>query len=167
MAVDSSEISIIIPLRDGDSADKLLSQLQNIKAEIIVSTEGSRAKSLNTGAAKAGRKFLWFLHADSTLPENALEKLQKSLQQNDEALHYFRLKFYNGPAFMTLNGSGANLRSRFFGAPFGDQGLCIRKDLFFKIGGFPEEASYGEDHLFVWHARRHGVKLKLVAATLL
>ncbi len=167
MAEHLTEVSIVIPLAPGDSADGLKKQLQNSDAEIIIMSEGTRAKSLNTGAAQAGRKFLWFLHVDTVLPENAIAALEKSLQEHEGHLHYFGLKFSEGgPALMGLNAFGANLRSLLFGAPFGDQGLCVRKDLFFKTGGYPENAAYGEDHLFVWHAKRHGIKLACVPATL-
>lgn len=173
MAVDSSKVtpeqlSIIIPLREGDKADSLLTQLEGCGAQVILSSEGSRAKSLNIGAAKAQHKFLWFLHADTVLPENAFEALQQSLHKNETALHYFRLAFANdGPRRIDLNAKGANLRARLFGTPFGDQGLSIRKDLFFSTGGYPEDAQYGEDHLFVWLARRHGIALNEVPATLI
>lgn len=165
MAEYLKEISIVIPVRTQEEATKLLQQLEGHGAEIIVSAEEGRAKSLNLGAAQASRKFLWFLHADSILPEGTFSHLQQSLQQNEAALHYFDLKFANdGPGLIRLNAWGANMRAQFLGLPFGDQGLCIRKDLFFKTGGYPEHASYGEDHLFTWQARRHGIKLKPVGA---
>jgi GT2 family glycosyltransferase len=66
-----------------------------------------------------------------------------------------------------LNAWGANFRSKLFGAPFGDQGLCIRRDHFRKLGGYSEIAPYGEDLLLVWKARKVGIKLNRIASTLL
>ncbi|GJL85118.1 MAG: hypothetical protein DHS20C02_08930 [Micavibrio sp.] len=166
MAASTPPISAIIPLRAGDQADdKLMAELQKYDVEIIVSSEGTRAKSLNTGAAQATRKFLWFLHADSVMGRYSFNTLLHSLERYPARLHFFDLIFTDGgPKMMKLNAVGANFRSRILGIPFGDQGLCIRKDLFFKTGGYPEDAEYGEDHLFVWQARRHKIQPQSVGA---
>ncbi len=58
-----------------------------------------------------------------------------------------------------MNG-GALFRSRALGVPFGDQGFCIKKTIFNKLGGFPEGLPYGEDHVFVWRARQQGIDLQ-------
>lgn len=52
----------------------------------------------------------------------------------------------------------ANLRSRLFSLPYGDQAIFIKKDLFDKIGGF-KEYPFLEDLEFVRRFRRFG-KLK-------
>jgi hypothetical protein len=51
--------------------------------------------------------------------------------------------------------------------PFGDQGFCIRRRDWQALGGFPEAAPYGEDHLFVWKARRAGLPVRPLGLTLL
>ena len=62
----------------------------------------------------------------------------QTLKRNDrEALYYFSLKFDDG-RILRLNSLGANLRSRLFSLPYGDQGFCLSKELFLRIGGFPE-----------------------------
>jgi GT2 family glycosyltransferase len=50
--------------------------------------------------------------------------------------------------------------------PFGDQGFCLRREIWERLGGFDTHASYGEDHLFVWKARRAGVPLRPTGGTL-
>ncbi len=166
--LSQSTLSIIIPVhaKDEEHLKTLLPRIQNQGHEIIISREDSRAKALNIGATKASRKFLWFLHADSELESNAAEILQQSLAQKEEQLHYFKLAFSGTDSKLKLNALGANMRSKLFGAPFGDQGLALRKDLFFKIGGFPEDIAIGEDHLLVWHAKRYGIKLAQTPATI-
>jgi len=61
---------------------------------------------------------------------------------------------------------GARLRSRILKVPFGDQGFCIKKALFHKLEGFPEDLPYGEDHVFVWKIRQHGTELQPTGAIL-
>ena len=96
---------------------------------------------------------LWFVHADTRLPIAAEEKLLSAIADSPLSLHYFDLHFFDGGLRMRINAFGVRLRCAFFQNPFGDQALCIAKEVFHKAGGFPEDAPYGEDHLFVY-ARR-------------
>ena len=90
------------------------------------------------------------------------------LARDPGALHYFDLAFSgDGPPLMRLNERGVWVRSHLLGMPFGDQGFCLRRDVFFGLGGFPEDVPYGEDHLLVWRARQAGVPLRCAPATLL
>lgn len=134
---------------------------------LIVSSTQGRAVQQNAGAAAASRDFLWFLHADSRVTPDALRALEAALAKAPDALHYFHLKFKNdGPGSMWINEWGVRFRSRILGIPFGDQGFCLHRKCFSRIGRFPEDASYGEDHLLVWHARQSGVKVRCTNADL-
>ncbi|MAI69071.1 MAG: hypothetical protein CBD03_06130 [Rhizobiales bacterium TMED143] len=158
--------SVIIPMAAQEPEPTALFHSLGSAIEIILSQEAGRAASLNAGAAKATGTYLWFLHADSSLPDDAWQKLQQAIADKPKALHYFDLAFAGGGWVMKINSWGANMRARFFGCPFGDQGFCIEKQLFEAIGAYPEAAPYGEDHLFVWQAHKAGVKLNRVPAKL-
>ena len=73
-------------------------------------------------------------------------------------MYYFSLKFEDG-RILRLNSLGANLRSRLFSLPYGDQGFCLSKELFLRIGGFPENVKYGEDLYFVLKTKRLGIPI--------
>ncbi|MBL4767489.1 MAG: glycosyltransferase family 2 protein [Rhodobacteraceae bacterium] len=183
-----TRLSIIIPLGpEEDQLAPLLADLAQLPAAteiILVACEGQepevgdkpvrwlrseqgRALQQNVGAKAATGAFLWFLHADSRVTPEALAALERSLKVAPEALHYFHLKFKgDGPRAMGLNEAGAWFRSEILGVPFGDQGFCLGKDIFARIGGFNETAAFGEDHLLVWQARQAGVKLRCVGASL-
>ncbi len=127
-----------------------------------VYSEKGRGKQLNEGAKQGRGKFLWFLHADSRLEKSDFLKLQVGLGDYPNRLHYFNLAFLkDGPSFMLLNTFGARIRSDILGVPFGDQGFCLSKKLFWSLSGFREggEKRGGEDHLFIWEARKNGLKL--------
>ncbi|PCJ95210.1 MAG: hypothetical protein COA45_12235 [Zetaproteobacteria bacterium] len=159
-------ISIIIPIApDETTHEQLLNDLKNCGAEIIISSEGTRAKSLNAGAVKTQNEFLWFLHADSRVTKENLVALEKSLQQSPDALHYFDLAF-DISGRLKLNAWGANIRSHYFYLPYGDQGLCLSKKRFEDLGGYPEDAPYGEDLLFVRHAKKARIKLQNIPSKL-
>ena len=122
-----------------------------------------RARQLNAGAHGALGRWLWFLHADTLLPPDALPTLRERLASGAPALWYFDLRFRDdGPVLMRLTAAGTLLRSRLLGLPFGDQGLALARDAFDALGGFPESAAYGEDHLLVWAARRGGLPVRSV-----
>ncbi|MFT4553107.1 MAG: glycosyltransferase involved in cell wall biosynthesis [Chlamydiales bacterium] len=133
----------------------------------LIPSKPGRAQQLNYGADLASNTYLWFLHADSRFVPDTVSKLYQSIKQSPEALHYFNLEFYGGSSLMKLNAAGAWLRSHLLGIPFGDQGFCLSKELFQKIGAYPEDVLYGEDHLFVWYAKQQGIRLSYTGSTLL
>jgi len=179
-------VSIIIPLGPGeDRHPRLVDDLQKLTEGpeiILVSCEKKtskidgtrminslpgRAIQQNCGARAAGCDFLWFLHGDSTVTKAGIKALETSLKDSPDSLHYFRLKFAgDGPKGLWLNEWGVRFRSNILGLPFGDQGFCLSRKNFARIGGFPEQAAYGEDHLLVWHARQAGISLRCTGTTL-
>ena len=130
-------------------------------------TPSGRARQLNSGARAAERDTLWFVHADSRFAPDTLPALHAALRAMPNALLYFELSFLSdGPRAMPLNSLGARFRSRVLGMPFGDQGFVMSRRTFDALGGFDERATYGEDHLFVWRARRAGIALRTTNGSL-
>lgn len=189
-------ISVIIPVAEKDEAWKdLIPDLKSLRAEdeIILSSKYSlkdqlaleakriglfcdtqwvhsqagRAKQLNAGARGAKNNFFWFLHCDSRISASAVEKLRTSLNRNPKAIQFFNLKFLqDGPKLMVSNEFGVWLRSNVLRLPFGDQGFCMHRDTFKKLGEFCEKAAYGEDHLFIWKAHQKQINLCCVGASI-
>lgn len=132
----------------------------------LVASQG-RARQMNHGASAAAGHWLWFLHADSRMQPDAIGALDGALTHHPDALHYFTLRFLeDGPAGMMLNELGVRFRSRVLRMPFGDQGFCLRRDLFASLGGYEVTAPYGEDHLLVWAARRRGIAVRGVPSAI-
>ncbi|MGI9276103.1 MAG: glycosyltransferase [Endozoicomonas sp.] len=143
-----------------ENLDNLPASLQKLNW-IWDTSEKGRAFQLNAGAKKATGKYLWFLHADSLLSDRNIHSLLTVISESPGRLYYFDLWFHDKQTpLLTINEWGARIRSNWFGAPFGDQGLCISKSQFMELGGYPEAAPYGEDHLWVWKARQHGIQLQ-------
>jgi len=191
--VVAQSLSVIVPLAPGETEwQGLLQQLVALPAgsEVIVVRADDeswpapanwpsrvryrechgvpgRARQQNLGAGLAQGHWLWFLHADSRLRPDTLAELQRSLAGGIDAMGWFTLAFRrDGPRWMVLNAAGANLRARWLGLPFGDQGLVLPKHCFEALGGFDERALHGEDHLLVWAARRASLPLRRIPATL-
>lgn len=145
--------------------DNLKISIPGVDIRFLTSDPG-RANCLNTGALNSSGDSLWFLHADSRFNEMNISSLLDSIERYPGALLYFDLAFYNAPILMKLNEWGALFRCRILDTPFGDQGLYISKNIFNSLGGFPEYAAYGEDHLFVRNARRKHIPVKPVKTSL-
>lgn len=117
-----------------------------------------RGRQLNAGAALADSHWLWFVHADSQLDAAVFEMIATWCAKRDRGLGYLGLEFASdGPGLAKLNAVGANLRSRLFGLPYGDQALCISAREFHQLYGFREDLERGEDLDFVVRARAAGL----------
>lgn len=156
-----SELFFVRPTRLKPCEEGRLFLLKKYHKVRWISCKKGRAAQMNMGAKLATGKFLWFLHADSNFTPRAVRSLIAALERFPEHIHYFNLSFgVNSSSLTKLNEVGANLRSQHLGIPFGDQGLCFSKKIFEKVGGFNQACTYGEDHLFIWEARRLGVLVK-------
>lgn len=130
-----------------------------------IEAPAGRARQQNAGARAATGATLWFLHADSRLPRASVETAMRFAGQ--EALGYFELRFRrDGPPLVRLNALGARIRSRWLGLPFGDQGMMLPRRSFIRLGGFDESLDAGEDHALVWAARRAGLPLVALDASI-
>ncbi len=186
-------LSVVIPLApDETELPELVSQLQSLPSdsEIIlaydehaakpksgarnlcvkpraISVSSGRAGQMNAAAKSAKGDYLWFLHADSRLDANTISALLECINQEEDALYYHDLAFLpDGPSTMPINAWGVKFRSNWLKTPFGDQGFCVRREVFYQIGRYCEDAPYGEDHLLVWQALQAGVPVRSTGARL-
>ena len=164
---ENCEVIFIRPQRLAKNEQGFLSLLKKHISVLWLTGRQHRGSQMNLGAKYASKPFLWFLHGDSRFGPDAVSGLQKSLVRQPGSLHYFDLQFLNdGPALVCLNQWMANFRSQGLGVPFGDQGFCLSKDMFNRLGTFDTRCRYGEDHLLVWAARCLGVPLQPVGVSL-
>lgn len=122
---------------DGGSSDNTM----NIAGDFtdkVYRTETGRARVMNYGAGKADGDILLFLHADCILPEDGLDIVRKTLKENTVAAGAFRLSIDCPGLHFRVIEAAANLRSRFAGLLYGDQGICMRKDIFNKVRGYAD-----------------------------
>jgi rSAM/selenodomain-associated transferase 2 len=120
-----------------------------------VLTEASKAAQMNAGAAASGGDVLLFLHADTHLPDNFDVKVLAAVNQDGFCAGAFSLGIDAQVRGLRFIERVANWRSRFFQMPYGDQALFVRRDLFNKIGGFPDFPIM-EDFELIRRLRRKG-----------
>lgn len=123
-------------LTDGGSADETCRLAEAVGARLVAGPAG-RGGQLRRGCEDARGEWLLVLHADTRLPEAWVEVVEAAMAEPDKA-HAFRLSFRAEGLAPRVVAAWANLRSRFFGLPYGDQGLLITRDLYRAVGGYPE-----------------------------
>jgi len=121
---------------DGGSHDDIARIAADVGARLIISEPG-RGTQLRAGANAALGSWIIFLHADTVLDDEWAQSVALHLNNHTDA-GYGRLTFDSGGLFAWLVSTGANLRSRFFGLPYGDQGLLISRTLYDDVGGYPD-----------------------------
>ena len=124
-----------------------------------VSSPVGRGRQLNRGVQAARGDMFLFLHDDCLLPPNFAYLVRSVLESPRQALGCFLLSFSPSSASLDLIAAWANLRTRLFHLPYGDQGLFCTRGTFLAAGGFHREFLM-EDVDFVRHCLRFaGLKL--------
>ncbi len=121
---------------DGRSSDKTAA-LSRGAADRVVAAARGRASQMNAGAALAQDEVLLFLHADTRLPENADARILQGLAATGRAWGRFDVRIEGKSRLLPVIAFFMNLRSRATGIATGDQAIFVRRDAFWRIGGYP------------------------------
>lgn len=123
-------------LVDGGSTDATPSVADGLVDRLLHARRG-RASQMNAGALAARGEVLLFLHADTLLPPAAdlavFEALEKGARWGR-----FDVRLSGRHVLLRLVERFMNLRSRCTGIATGDQGIFVQRELFHKVGGFPD-----------------------------
>ncbi len=164
---DLRELGQSVPLdvvvADGGSVDgtRAIAAAAGVR---VVSTARGRARQLNAGALAARGEWLLFLHADVRLDTEASQALARAVDPAREvqaAVFRFAIDLpWFWKRFIEL---GQSVREGLWGLPYGDQGLLVRRALFERVGGYPDEPLM-EDVAMIRRLRRHTIVRRLPAA---
>ena len=122
---------------DGGSRDDTVGAARAGGALVLRSRSG-RARQMNAGAAFLTAPWLLFLHADSRLDDAALAAIDRHVLAGESDAAHFALAFRHPGRFYRILECGQRIRERALGLVYGDQGLLIRRDLFFASGAYPD-----------------------------
>lgn len=158
---------------DGNSSDKTTQKALKFKKYYPISIASSKIRNLshqrNFGAKNASGKFIFFIDADNTIPNDFLEKTKKFIEENrlDAVIpklvsgekSFFNSIAYPVSIFMVKY-------SLFTPRPFSTGGnLIISKKTFEKTKGFSTKVFVGEDHEMVRQIKEIGAKIMLMSST--
>jgi rSAM/selenodomain-associated transferase 2 len=114
-------------------------QSPNCVSRRVLTAAKGRASQMNAGAKEAKGEWLLFLHADTILPRGAIRRLNE--MQSDPAIQAggFMHQFSGSDWRLTFISFLDNYRCRCSRVIYGDQALFVRRALFERIGGFPDQ----------------------------
>jgi rSAM/selenodomain-associated transferase 2/rSAM/selenodomain-associated transferase 1 len=158
--VGHADIEVIVA--DGGSEDATRTIAERMDARVIVTSAG-RGRQLNAGAAIASGDVLLFLHADCRLPDGYHDLIRSTLSARVIA-GAFTLSIDGDRTGLRLIEQGVKLRSKLLGRPYGDQGIFLRSDWFFRMDGFPNWPIL-EDVELCRRIRKHG-KISIASAAI-
>jgi rSAM/selenodomain-associated transferase 2 len=121
---------------DGGSRDRSVALAEPLADRVVVGPRG-RAAQMNAGARQANGDILWFLHADSLPPPDALSLIRAALAGRERGWGRFDVRLSGRRPSLRMVEFSMNLRSRLTGIATGDQGIFVRRDLFERIGCYP------------------------------
>ena len=150
---------------DGGSSDGTREQARELCDRLIVANRG-RAKQMNAGAAAASGRTLWFLHADCEAPRGCLDEIANALRDPKTVGGFFRIRLPSDRVVYRLTDSFAHYVGKILRIRCSDHGFFVRREIFEKLGGFPN-VSLMEDVEFFRTLHRAGrvriVKERLIA----
>jgi len=142
---------------DGGSKDET-SDCAKIFGARFISGDPGRGGQLGRGAALACGAWLLFVHSDTRLETDWHKSVQEHITAFPDRAGCFRLRFQSAGVMPPIVATWANMRTRLFGLPYGDQGLLVPRTLYDYVGGY-EDIPLMED---VAIARALGGRIRLM-----
>ena len=140
---------------DGASTDGTDQLAQELCDQVIRTSERSRAKQMNAGAAAARGDIFWFLHADAEVPLESLNEIGRIMRNPEVCGGFFRIRLPAAPAVYRLTDGFAHHAGLLLRMRCGDHGIFCRRTAFVEAGGFPD-VPLMEDVEFFRRLRRCG-----------
>jgi rSAM/selenodomain-associated transferase 2 len=123
---------------DGGSLDGTIERAARFPGVTVLSGPRGRARQMNLGARASSGDVLLFLHADTRLPDDAVELVGRALARPDAVGGWFDVRFDNTRLIFRVIAALMNLRSRWTGICTGDQAIFVRRPVFEGLGGYAE-----------------------------
>lgn len=131
---------------DGGSTDRTLEFVQEFTLSTphaglrplrLLTASKGRASQMNAGAKEGRGEWLLFLHADTTLPLGAIQRLNEMEADQTIQAGGFMHRFSGDDWRLKLISFLDNFRCIRSRIIYGDQALFVRRTLFEQLGGFP------------------------------
>ena len=153
-AIRQQAVQAEITVVDGGSSDDTVAIATHAGVRVLHSPPG-RGRQIGLGAAQARGPVLLFLHADTLLPPEALQRLCERLDADRDLIGgNFRLLFDGGDRFSRwLNGFYRWIRLH--GYYYGDSAVFVRRAAYDALGGIKPIALM-EDYDFIRRMERCG-----------
>ena len=121
---------------DGGSADDSAERAA-LLADCVITSPRGRGRQMNAGAEQATGEVLLFLHADTVLPDLAIERIEDATA-GGAVWGRFDVCIEGASVMLPIVAALMNGRSRLTGIATGDQAIFITREAFARVGGFPD-----------------------------
>ena len=158
-----SDLSIIqeeaeILIIDCGSQDKTIDIAKIYGSKIYKSGEKNRGLQLSIGANNAQGEWFFFIHADTRLNQDWFRKISSVLLDKEYLFYSFKFKINNKQIIYRFLEIIVNLRSLLLKKPYGDQGLIIHRETYFKNKGY-KKIPLMEDLDFITRLNKKNLRL--------
>jgi rSAM/selenodomain-associated transferase 2 len=142
-----------VVVSDGGSTDATVAVSQAAGAQVVVGPRG-RGGQLNRAAAASQADVFLFLHADTELPADGIERVREAIRGGAVG-GGFELEFATDRALLRFGARLINRRSRLTKTPLGDQAQFVTRAAFAALGGYRDWPIL-EDLDFARRLKAHG-----------
>jgi rSAM/selenodomain-associated transferase 2 len=136
-AIRDSAPDAEIVVVDGGSIDASVEIARPLCDSVIDASRG-RALQMNAGARASHGDALVFVHADTIVPSTFAADIASALSDPAVVGGRFDVKLDDSSLPYRIIGAMISLRSRISRTATGDQAIFVRRDVFDRLGGFPE-----------------------------
>ncbi len=157
---DGFDLEVECLIVDGGSEDNTVAICRQNGARVVQSEKG-RGRQLAAGAEAAEGDFLLFVHADCRLSRAHCEAAVRALESGEVIAGGFHLQFDDTHFILKAAEAINKLRFRLTRIFYGDHGLFINRDTYFRLGGYKPMPLF-EDVEFSSRLKRAG-RVKLIS----
>jgi len=122
---------------DGGSADSSVA-IAGPFCDLVVAESRGRARQMNAGAKISRGDALAFVHADTLVPASFGADIAAALSNPAVVGGRFDVKLDSSALPYRVIGAMISWRSRISRVGTGDQAIFVRREVFARLGGFPE-----------------------------
>ena len=122
---------------DGGSTDASVAIARPL-CDAVISAPRGRAFQMNAGARASRGDALVFVHADTIVPSTFAADIASALSDPDVVGGRFDVQLDAPTLPYRIIGTMISLRSRISRTGTGDQAIFVRRDVFERLGGFPD-----------------------------
>ena len=159
-AVSRLSVCTEVVVVDGGSDDDTREIARARGAQIIASERG-RGVQMHKGARVAQADVLWFLHADTIVPADSVDRIVEALDGMQVVAGNFEVRF-DGPGAAARFMTWLYPQLGRFGLCYGDSAIFVRREAYEQVGGFKAFPIF-EDLDLMKRLRKRGRLLHLPA----
>jgi len=139
---------------DGGSSDDTVARIRTAGFDCMQS-EAGRAVQMNAGATLCTTEVLWFIHADTVVTADHIADIRHAMVDSVVVGGRFDVRLSGRHPLFRMIEFFINVRSRITKISTGDQAMFVRRDVFERLGGFPDQPLM-EDVEFSRYLKRVG-----------